>query len=59
MKLPELETVLHTLKQVMEQNGLPMAYYDVTLVPATGYETREEMIALLAHAAYIPAEEIP
>lgn len=39
MKLPELETVLHTLKQVMEQNGLPMAYYDVTLVPETGYET--------------------
>lgn len=55
----DLETVLHTLKQVMEQNGLPMAYYDVTLVPETGYETREEMIALLAHAAYIPAEEIP
>lgn len=55
----DMEGVLHTLKQVMEQNGLPVAYYDVTLVPETGYETREEMIGLLAHAAYIPAEEIP
>lgn len=55
----DLEEVLRTLKQVMEQNGLPMAYYDVTLVPETGYETQEELAGLVAHAAYIPAEEIP
>lgn len=55
----DLEEVLHTVKAVMEQSGLPMAYYDVTLVPETGYETQEELAGLVAHAACIPAEEIP
>lgn len=33
-----LDTVLHTLKQVLEANGLPVTYYDVHLVPMYSLE---------------------
>lgn len=34
----DLDTVLQTLKQVMEANGLPVTYYDVHLVPMYSLE---------------------
>lgn len=37
-----LDTVLHTLKQVMEANGLPVTYYDVHLVPMYSLEEYDQ-----------------
>ena len=37
-----LDTVLQTLKQVMEANGLPVTYYDVHLVPMYSLEEYDQ-----------------
>ena len=33
----DMQTVLPTLKQVLESNGMPITYYDITLVPGGDY----------------------
>lgn len=38
----DLDTVLQTLKQVMEANGLPVTYYDVHLVPMYSLEEYDQ-----------------
>lgn len=53
----EAETVLREVKAVLEANGLPVAYYTLTLIPGTG--EFEEAVAHTIQLEAIPAASIP
>lgn len=54
----DLQGVLATLKQTMEQNGLPVTYYDVTLVPLDGYDSHEELMEMVVESGPVAAADI-
>lgn len=54
----DLQGVLATLKQTMEQNGLPVTYYDVTLVPLDGYDSHEELMGMVVESGPVAAADI-
>lgn len=61
----DLDTVLQTLKQVMEANGLPVTYYDVHLVPMYSlgeynrrYSSRENYLNEVLESGPVPAADI-
>lgn len=54
----DLNTVLHTLKQVLEANGLPVTYYDVTLVPMDGYNSHEELLDMVLESGPVAASDV-
>ena len=41
----DMQTVLHTLKQVLESNDMPITYYDITLVPTGDYADHSAFMA--------------
>lgn len=60
-----LDTVLHTLKQVLEANGLPVTYYDVHLVPMYSleeydrrYSSRENYLSEVLASGPVSADTI-
>lgn len=60
-----LDTVLHTLKQVLEANGLPVTYYDVHLVPMYSleeydrrYSSRENYLSEVLESGPVSADTI-
>lgn len=54
----DLDGVLHTLKQVLEANGLPVTYYDVTLVPMDGYNSHEELLDMVVESGTVAVSDI-
>lgn len=61
----DLDTVLHTLKTVLEANGLPVTYYDVHLVPMYSleeydrrYRSRENYLNEVLESGPVPAADI-
>ena len=57
----DLDTVLHTLKRVLEANGLPVTYYDVMLVPMYSleeYNNHEAIQNGLLESGPVPADDI-
>lgn len=54
----DLDGVLHTVKQVLEANGLPVSYYDVTLVPRDGYDSHEQLLAMVLASGPVAANDI-
>lgn len=54
----DLDRVLHTLKQVLEQNDLPVTYYDVALVPMDGYNSHEELLDMVVESGTMAAADI-
>ena len=54
----DLDRVLHTLKQVLEQNDLPVTYYDVALVPMDGYSSHEELLDMVVESGTMAAADI-
>lgn len=53
-----LNTVLHTVKQVLEANNLPVSYYDVALVPKEGYSSHEELLEKVVESGPVAAADI-
>lgn len=54
----DLDGVLRTVKQVLEQNNLPVTYYDVTLVPMDGYNSHEELLDMVVESGPVAAADI-
>ena len=57
----DLDTVLHTLKRVLEANGLLVTYYDVMLVPMYSleeYNNHEAIQNGLLESGPVPADDI-
>lgn len=54
----DMNTVLHTLKTVLEQNNLPVTYYDVTLVPMDGYNSHEELLDMVVESGPVAASDV-
>lgn len=54
----DLDNVLHTVKQVMEANNLPVTYYDVTLVPMDGYNSHEELLDMVVESGPVATSDI-
>lgn len=54
----DMQTVLHTLKQVLESNGMPITYYDITLVPSGNYADHSTYMADVLESGLTPANTI-
>lgn len=54
----DLDAVLHTVKQVLEANNLPVTYYDVTLVPMAGYNSHEELLDMVVESGTVAAADL-
>lgn len=54
----DLDSVLHTLKTVLEQNNLPVTYYDVALVPMDGYNSHEELLDMVVESGTMAAADL-
>lgn len=54
----DLDSVLRTVKQVMEANDLPVTYYDVTLVPMDGYNSHEELLDMVLESGPVAAAQV-
>lgn len=54
----DMQTVLHTIKQVMEENDMPITYYDIALVPSLEYADHEAFLGDVLESGPIPAEDI-
>lgn len=54
----DLDSVLHTFKTVLEANGLPVTYYDVTLVPMDGYNSHEELLDMVMESGTVAVSDI-
>ena len=53
-----MQQVLHTIKQVMESNDMPITYYDITLVPTGDYADHSAFLADVLESGLTPADEI-
>lgn len=53
-----MQQVLHTIKQVMESNDMPITYYDITLVPNADYADHSAFLADVLESGLTPANEI-
>lgn len=54
----DLDTVLHTLKTVLEANGLPVTYYAVSLVPKDGYSSHQELLDQVVESGTVAAANL-
>lgn len=54
----DMQTVLHTLKQVLESNGMPITYYDITLVPTGDYADHSAFMADVLESGLTSADTI-
>ena len=54
----DMKTVLHTLKTVLESNGMPITYYDITLVPGGNYADHNAYMADVLESGLTPADTI-
>lgn len=54
----DMQTVLHTLKQVLESNDMPITYYDITLVPTGDYADHSAFMADVLESGLTPADKI-
>ena len=54
----DMQTVLHTLKQVLESNGMPITYYDITLVPGGDYADHSAYMADVLESGLVAADTI-
>ncbi|PWM62325.1 MAG: hypothetical protein DBX91_02970 [Subdoligranulum variabile] len=54
----DLAEVQRTVKQVMEDNGFPIAWYDITLVPMDGYDSYEELQGMVVESGPVAAADI-
>ena len=54
----DMQQVLHTLKQVLENNDMPITYYDITLVPTGNYVDHNAYMADVLESGLTPADEI-
>ena len=54
----DMQTVLHTLKQVLESNDMLITYYDITLVPAGNYADHNAYMADVLESGLTPADKI-
>ena len=54
----DMQTVLHTLKQVLESNDMPITYYDITLVPTGDYADHSAFLADVLESGLTPSNEI-
>ena len=53
-----MQQVLHTIKQVMESNDMPITYYDITLVPTGDYADHNAFLADVLESGLTPADNI-
>lgn len=53
-----MQQVLHTLKQVLENNDMPITYYDITLVPTGNYADHNAYMADVLESGLTPADKI-
>ena len=54
----DMQTVLHTLKQVLESNDMPITYYDITLVPTGDYADHSAFMADVLESGLTSADTI-
>ena len=54
----DMQQVLHTLKQVLENNDMPITYYDITLVPTGNYADHNAYMADVLESGLTPADKI-
>lgn len=54
----DMQTVLHTLKKVLESNGMPITYYDITLVPGGDYADHSAYMADVLESGLVAADTI-
>lgn len=54
----DMQNTLRTLKQVLEANGLPVAYYDIALVPDLDYADHSAFYSDVVESGLIAADEI-
>ena len=54
----DMQTVLHTLKQVLENNDMPITYYDITLVPTGDYADHSAFMADVLESGLTSADTI-
>ena len=54
----DMQQVLHTLKQVLENNDMPITYYDITLVPTGNYADHSAFMADVLESGLTPADKI-
>lgn len=54
----DMQTVLHTIKQVLESNDMPMTYYDITLVPSGNYADHSAYMADVLESGLVAADTI-
>ena len=54
----DMQTVLHTLKQVLESNDMPITYYDITLVPTSDYADHSAFMADVLESGLTSADTI-
>ena len=54
----DMQTVLHTLKQVLESNDMPITYYDITLVPTGDYADHSAFMADVLESGLMSADTI-
>lgn len=54
----DMQTVLHTLKQVLESDNMPITYYDITLVPTGNYADHNAYMADVLESGLTPADKI-
>ena len=53
-----MQTVLHTLKQMLESNDMPITYYDITLVPTGDYADHSAFMADVLESGLTSADTI-
>ena len=54
----DMQNVLHTLKQVLESNDMPITYYDITLVPTGDYADHSLFMANVLESGLTSADTI-
>ena len=54
----DMQTVLRTLKQVLESNDMPITYYDITLVPTGDYADHSAFMADVLESGLTSADTI-
>lgn len=54
----DMQQVLHTLKQVLENNDMPITYYDITLVPTGNYADHNAYMADVLESGLTPVDKI-
>ena len=54
----DMQTVLHTLKQVLESNDMPITYYDITLVPTGDYADHSAFMTDVLESGLTSADTI-